>query len=105
MAVIEITNENFDAKVLNEKKPVLLDFFAVWCGPCQMLSPIVDEIGEEKDDIVVGKINVDDQPELANAFGVSSIPTLVVMKDGKEAARSVGLRSKEQVLALLCSEY
>ena len=101
MAVIEITNENFEEKVLNEKKPVLLDFFAVWCGPCQMLSPIVDEIGEEKDDIVVGKINVDDQPELANAFGVSSIPTLVVMKDGKEAARSVGLRSKEQVLALL----
>ena len=101
MAVIEITKENFEAKVLNEKKPVLLDFFAVWCGPCQMLSPIVDEIGEEKDDIVVGKINVDDQPELANAFGVSSIPTLVVMKDGKEAARSVGLRSKEQVLALL----
>ena len=101
MAVIEITKENFEEKVLNEKKPVLLDFFAVWCGPCQMLSPIVDEIGEEKDDIVVGKINVDDQPELANAFGVSSIPTLVVMKDGKEAARSVGLRSKEQVLALL----
>ena len=101
MAVIEITKENFESKVLNEKKPVLLDFFAVWCGPCQMLSPIVDEIGEEKDDIVVGKINVDDQPELANAFGVSSIPTLVVMKDGKEAARSVGLRSKEQVLSLL----
>ena len=101
MAVIEITKENFEAKVLNEKKPVLLDFFAVWCGPCQMLSPIVDEIGEEKSDMVVGKINVDDQPELANAFGVSSIPTLVVMKDGKEAARSVGLRSKEQVLALL----
>ena len=101
MAVIEITKENFEAKVLNEKKPVLLDFFAVWCGPCQMLSPIVDEIGEEKSDIVVGKINVDDQPELANAFGVSSIPTLVVMKDGKETARSVGLRSKEQVLALL----
>ena len=101
MAVIEITKENFEAKVLNEKKPVLLDFFAVWCGPCQMLSPIVDEIGEEKDDIVVGKINVDDQPELANAFGVSSIPTLVVIKDGKETARSVGLRSKEQVLSLL----
>lgn len=101
MAVIEITNENFEEKVLNEKKPVLLDFFAVWCGPCQMLSPTVDEIGEEKDDIVVGKINVDDQPELANAFGVSSIPTLVVMKDGKEAARAVGFRSKEQVLALL----
>ena len=101
MAVIEITKENFEEKVLNEKKPVLLDFFAVWCGPCQMLSPIVDEIGEEKDDIVVGKINVDDQPELANAFVVSSIPTLVVMKDGKEAARSVGLRSKEQVLALI----
>ena len=101
MAVIEITKENFESKVLNEKKPVLLDFFAVWCGPCQMLSPIVDEIGEEKSDIVVGKINVDDRPELANAFGVSSIPTLVVMKDGKETARSVGLRSKEQVLALL----
>ena len=101
MAVIEITKENFEAKVLNEKKPVLLDFFAVWCGPCQMLSPIVDEIGEEKSDIVVGKINVDDQPELANAFGVSSIPTLVVIKDGKETARSVGLRSKEQVLSLL----
>lgn len=101
MAVIEITKENFESKVLNEKKPVLLDFFAVWCGPCQMLSPIVDEIGEEKSDIVVGKINVDDQPELANAFGVSSIPTLVVIKDGKETARSVGLRSKEQVLSLL----
>ena len=101
MAVIEITKENFESKVLNEKKTVLLDFFAVWCGPCQMLSPIVDEIGEEKSDIVVGKINVDDQPELANAFGVSSIPTLVVIKDGKETARSVGLRSKEQVLSLL----
>ena len=101
MAEITLTKNNFEEEVIRSDVPVLVDFWATWCGPCRMLAPIIEEISEERKDIKVGKINVDDQPELANAFGVSSIPTLVVMKDGKEAARSVGLRSKEQVLALL----
>ena len=83
MSVINITNESFENEVLRADKPVLLDFWASWCGPCRMVSPIVDEIAEERSDIVVGKINVDEQPALASRFGIMSIPTLVVMKDGK----------------------
>ena len=101
MSVINITNESFENEVLRANKPVLLDFWASWCGPCRMVSPIVDEIAEERSDIVVGKINVDEQPALASRFGIMSIPTLVVMKDGKVANHAVGARSKAQILELL----
>lgn len=101
MAVIEITNENFEAEVELSDKPVLLDFWATWCGPCRMLSPIVDQIAEERDDIKVGKINVDEQGELASRFDVMSIPTLIVMKNGEIKATSVGYKPKNAVLALL----
>lgn len=99
--VTEITKENYEAEVLQSDKPVLLDFWAVWCGPCQMLSPVVDGIAEESDDVKVGKINVDEQQELAMQFQVMSIPTLVVMKDGEEVQRSVGVVSKSEILAML----
>ena len=101
MSVINITNESFENEVLRADKPVLLDFWASWCGPCRMVSPIVDAIAEERSDIVVGKINVDEQPALASRFGIMSIPTLVVMKDGKVANHAVGARSKAQILELL----
>ena len=101
MAIIEITKENFDTAVFQEQKPVLLDFWAEWCMPCRMLSPIVDEVADEREDIVVGKINVDKDPELAIKFGVQSIPTLIVMKNGVVQQMAVGGRDKEQVLALL----
>ncbi len=101
MSVLKITKDNFEEKVLNSDKPVLIDFFATWCGPCMMVSPIVDEIAEEITDAVVGKINVDDDPELANAYGVTSIPTLIVVKDGKVASEAIGVRTKEQILEML----
>ena len=105
MAVIEITKENYETEVLKSDKPVLLDFWAPWCGPCRMLSPIVDEISEERDDIKVGKINVDENPELAGQFGVMSIPTLVVMKDGKIVNQSMGAKpqGRHSRHALKCS--
>ena len=101
MSVQTITKENFDESVLQADKPVLLDFWAEWCGPCRMVSPIVDEIADERDDIVVGKVNVDEQGELAVRFGVMSIPTLMVFKGGELVQTSVGVQPKEQILALL----
>lgn len=101
MSVITITNENFENQVLKAEKPVLLDFWASWCGPCRMVSPIVDEIANERADIVVGKVNVDEQPTLAAKFGVMSIPTLVVLKDGKIVNQAVGARPKAQIISML----
>lgn len=101
MSVITITKENFDQQVLQSTKPVLLDFWASWCGPCRMLSPVVDEIAQENDAIAVGKVNVDEQPELATQFGVMSIPTLMVFKDGKAVNTSVGVVPKAKILAML----
>ena len=101
MKEITITSENFETEVMKSDKPVLLDFWATWCGPCRMLGPIVSEIAEERDDIKVGKVDVDDQPELAQKFGVMSIPALFVVKDGKLVNKAVGARPKAEVLALL----
>lgn len=101
MSVITITKANFDQEVLHSDKPVLLDFWASWCGPCRMVSPIVDEIAQENSQIKVGKINVDEQPELAQQFQVMSIPTLMVIKDGKIANQSVGAKPKAAILAML----
>ena len=101
MSAININKNNFENEVLNSDQPVLLDFWASWCGPCRMVSPIVDEIADERSDIKVGKINVDEQPELAAQFGVMSIPTLVVMKNGRIVNQAVGARPKAQILAML----
>ena len=102
MPEITITKENFEAEVMKSNMPVLIDFWAAWCGPCKMLSPVIAEIAEEYGDKVkVGKVNVDEQPELASAFRVASIPTVVVMKEGKVTNMSVGYRPKDQIVALL----
>lgn len=101
MSVITVTAANFQQEVMESKLPVLLDFWASWCGPCRMVSPIVDEIAEERSDVRVGKVNVDEEPELAGRFGVSSIPTLVVMKNGQVANRAVGAIPKNSILELL----
>ncbi|MCI8699563.1 MAG: thioredoxin [Oscillospiraceae bacterium] len=101
MSVHTITKENFDALVLQSGNPVLVDFWAPWCGPCRMVSPIVDEIAGERPDITVGKVNVDEQPELAMQFGVMSIPTLLVFKGGQLSQKAVGARPKEDLLKLL----
>jgi thioredoxin 1 len=101
MSAITITKENFESEVLKSDKPVLLDFWAAWCGPCRMVSPVVDEIAGEVTNAKVGKINVDEQPELASSFRVMSIPTLAVMKDGKVVNTSVGARSKNDILSML----
>lgn len=101
MAVLHITKENFEQEVLKAKEPVLLDFWASWCGPCRTLSPIIEEIGEEATGFKVGKINVDEEPELAEEFSIMSIPTLIVIKDGQIVNQSSGVRPKAQILALL----
>ena len=101
MSVLNVTKENYESVVVNSEKPVLLDFWASWCGPCRMVSPVVDEIAEEHPEYLVGKVNVDEQPELANQFGVVSIPTLVALKGGRIVNQSVGAKPKKDILALL----
>lgn len=101
MSVLHITKENFEQEVLKSDKPVLLDFWASWCGPCRMLTPILEEFAAENPDVKVGKINTDEQPELAVQFNVMSIPALFVMKDGEITNRSVGVQPKENLLALV----
>ncbi len=101
MSAINITKNNFQSEVLNSEKPVLLDFWASWCGPCRRVSPIVDEIADERGDLKVGKINVDEQPELASQFQIMSIPTLIVIKNGEITNRSVGVSPKQQILSML----
>ena len=101
MAVVTITKENFEQEVLQSTKPVLLDFWAPWCTPCRMVGPILDEIAGERSDIKVAKVNVDEQPELAGQFGVMSIPTLLVFRNGQLVNRSVGLVSQPEILRLM----
>jgi thioredoxin 1 len=101
MAILHITKDNYKELVLNAEKPVLLDFWATWCGPCRMVAPIVEQIAEEFDDILVGKIDVDTEMELAASFRIVSIPTLVVMKDGQVVNTAVGYRPKADILKLL----
>ena len=101
MSAVVITKENFENEVIKSDKPVLIDFWASWCGPCRMVSPIIDEIADERTDIKVGKVNVDEHQELAAQFNVMSIPTIVVVKDGKAVNQSVGARPKEDILAML----
>lgn len=101
MSTMTITQENFEKEVLQSDKPVLLDFWAPWCGPCRMVGPVIDDIAKETTHAKVGKVNVDEQQELAEKFGVMSIPTLVVVKDGKVAQTAVGARPKEAILAML----
>ena len=101
MSVLTITKENFDLEVMKSDRPVLLDFWASWCGPCRMLSPVVDEFAGEHSEVKVGKVNVDEQRELAAQFGVMSIPTLVVIKNGKETTRQVGVIPKASIAALI----
>ena len=101
MSVLTITKDNFDSEVMHSDKTVLLDFWAAWCGPCRMLSPLVDEIAEENPSIKVGKINEDEQPELAQQFRVMSIPTLVVVKDGKTTGQAIGVQPKATILDMI----
>ena len=101
MSVIHIDRNNFQSEVLDSDRPVLLDFWAPWCTPCRMVGPILDEIAGERSDIKVAKVNVDEQPELARQFGVMSIPTLVVMKEGRIVQQAMGARPKAQILSML----
>ena len=101
MAVIELTSANFDQEVLRSDRPVLVDFWASWCGPCKMLSPVVDQVAEERTDVKVCKVNVDDEPELAGRFGIMSIPALRVFREGEITGESNGVVPKAQILAML----
>lgn len=101
MSVLTITNENFEQEVLKSDKPVIVDFWAAWCGPCKMLSPVVDQLAEELDGVKVAKINIDEQMELAEKYNVSSIPCVVAFKNGEEVNRSVGLAPKQKLVDLL----
>lgn len=101
MAVIKLNKSNFDTEINQSEKPVLIDFFATWCGPCRMVSPVVDEIADDSDAYKVCKVDVDEEPELAQSFRVSSIPTLIVIKDGQVVSRAVGARPKEAIIKML----
>ena len=101
MSAIKINKNNFNEEVLRSDRPVLLDFWASWCGPCRMVGPILDEIAQEREDIKVCKVNIDEEPELANEYQIMSIPSLMVVKDGKIVARSVGAKPKAQILEML----
>ena len=101
MKVLHINKDNFHKEVMNSDKPVLLDFFASWCGPCRMVGPILDEIAEEREDIKVCKVDIDEQPELASRFRVMSVPTLMVMREGKIVEQSIGAKPKHQILAMV----
>ncbi len=101
MSAIQITKDNFQKEVIESTKPVLIDFWAAWCGPCRVLSPVVEEIASEVSDVKVGKINVDEEPELASRFRIMSIPTLLLFKDGQLAETSIGLRPKSAILEML----
>ena len=101
MKVLHINKDNFHQEVLNSDKPVLLDFFASWCGPCRMVGPILDEIAEEREDIKVCKVNIDEQPELAHRYRIMTIPTLMVLKNGNIVEQSVGAKPKHQILAMV----
>lgn len=100
MSALHLTKDNFN-ETIEKSSPVLVDFWAPWCGPCRMVSPIVDQIADENPDLVIGKVNVDEEPELAQAYGVMSIPTLIVFRGGEEAERSVGAKPKTQILTML----
>ena len=101
MKVLHVNNDNFHKEVLNSEKPVLLDFFASWCGPCRMVGPILDEIAEEREDIKVCKVDIDEQPELASRYRIMTIPTLMVLKNGNIVDQSIGARPKHQILAMV----
>lgn len=102
MAVIELNKENFEKEVLQSRMPVLIDFWATWCGPCRMMAPVVEEIANSMEtSLKVGKINIDENPELAEKYGVMSIPTFIVLKEGKETGRTVGVQSKEEIVKLI----
>lgn len=101
MAAININQNNFHNEVMNSDKPVLLDFWASWCGPCRRVVPIVEQIADERADIKVGKVNIDEEPELARQFGIMSIPTLMVIKNGEVVKKAVGARPKDDILAML----
>lgn len=101
MAELNVTKANFESEVVKSEKTVLLDFWATWCGPCRMIAPTVAAVAEENPDVLVGKVNVDEEPELARAFNIMSIPTLVVLKGGKTVNQAVGVQSKEQILKLV----
>ena len=101
MKVLHINKDNFHNEVLNSDKPVLLDFFASWCGPCRMVGPILDEIAQEREDIKVCKVDIDEQPELASRYRIMSVPTLMVLKEGRIVEQSVGAKPKHQILAMV----
>lgn len=101
MAALHITKENFESEVMNSEKPVLVDFWASWCGPCQMVAPVIEELSEEVTDVKICKINVDEEPELAAQFRVMNIPTLLLIKDGTVASRAVGAQEKDELLDMI----